>query len=185
LIIVFTFTDALEANKFEYLFKKYKGLLYFKAFEILHDQMAAEDALSETMIRVYRNIKKINDPDSPESASFLTTIVRNVSLTLLKKQKSAPELLAMEADDEPYDEQAYSFDLEATVIDTITEEKLCLALDKLDEESRNIIMLKYAHDLSHREIAELLNLTENNVTVRLHRTRKKLTDMAVKEELFA
>jgi len=185
-ILVFTFADAQEARKFEYLYRKYKSLLYYKAWEILHDQMAAEDALSETMIRVYRNMNKIADPDSPESASFLTTIVRNVSLTMRKRQMSAPEPTAFGADEEtPDDEPADAFDLEATVIGELTEEKLYVILGKLDEESRNIFVLKYAYDLSHREIAEQLNLTENNVTVRLHRTRKKLAGMAVKDGLFA
>jgi RNA polymerase sigma-70 factor (ECF subfamily) len=186
-ILVFSFADAKEAEKFEYLYGKYKKLLYYKAWEILRDPMAAEDALSETMIRVYRNMAKIGDPDSPESAAFLTTIVRNVSLTLRKRQASAPEPVAVGGADEdgPENEPADIYDLEALVIDGLTEERLCIIIGKLDEESRNIFVLKYAYDLSHREIASQLGLTENNVTVRLHRTRKKLAAMAEEDRLFA
>ena len=179
MILVFTFADAAEAEKFEYLYRKYKNLLYYKAWEILRDQMLAEDALSETMIRVYRNMEKIGDPDSPQSAAFLTTIVRNVSLTLLKKQTSAPVSTSLGMDeDEAFEEPEDPFDLEASVLDGITEENLCLIIGRLDEESKNIFVLKYAYDYSHKEIAEQMGLTENNVTVRLHRTKKRLAAWA-------
>ena len=171
MILVFTFADRSEAEKFEYMYRKYKNLLYFKAWEILRDQMAAEDALSETMIRLYRNMEKVGDPDSPQSAAFLTTIARNVSLTMLKKRTAAGAFLE---DEEPDEDLADDFALEDTVLDKISEERLCLIIGRLDEESRNIFVLKYAYDLSHREIAEQMGLTENNVTVRLHRTRKRL-----------
>ena len=181
MILVFTFADESEAEKFEYMYRKYKNLLYYKAWDILHDPMAAEDALSETMIRVYRNMEKIGDPDSPESAAFLVTIARNVSLTLLKKRRSA---LAPIEDDEPDETIADPFDLEASVLDGFSEERLCLIIGKLDEVSRNIFILKHAYELSHQEIASQLGLTENNVTVRLHRTRKRLAAMVTEDEMY-
>jgi RNA polymerase sigma-70 factor (ECF subfamily) len=179
-ILIFAFADAGEAEKFEYLYRKYKNLLYFKAWEILHDQMAAEDALSETMIRVYRNMEKIGDPDSPQSAAFLTTIMRNVSLTLLKKQGRRGTQMA---EDEPDEEIADPFDLEMTVLDGLSEERLCVIIGRLDEESRHIFVMKYAYDLSHKEIAKQMGITENNVTVRLHRTKKKLASLVGKEKV--
>ena len=179
MILIFTFADEREADKFEYLYRKYKNLLYYKAWEILHDHMAAEDALSETMIRVYRNMEKVGDPDSPQSAAFLVTIARNVSLTMLKRRAAAP---APMADEEDYEEPADPFDMEASVLDGISEERLCLVIGRLDEEARNIFVMKYAYDLSHREIATQLGLTENNVTVRLHRTRKRLAAMVAEAE---
>ena len=181
MILIFTFASGSEAEKFEYMYRKYKNLLYYKAWDILHDPMAAEDALSETMIRVYRNMEKIGDPDSPESAAFLTTIAKNVSLTLLKRRKMA---LAPMADEEPDEEIEDPFDLEASVLDGISEDRLCLIIGKLDEVSRNIFVLKHAYDLSHQEIASQLGLTENNVTVRLHRTRKKLAAMVAEDGMY-
>jgi RNA polymerase sigma-70 factor (ECF subfamily) len=185
-ILVFTFADAAEAEKFEYLYRKYKNLLYHKAWGILRDQWAVDDALSETMIRVYRNMEKIGDPDSPQSAAFLTTIVRNVSLTILKKHTAMPAPVPFGMDDEEaYEDPEDPFDMEASVIDGISEENLCLIIGRLDEESRNIFVLKYAYDLSHKEIAEQTGLTENNVTVRLHRTKKRLAALVREEGLDA
>jgi RNA polymerase sigma-70 factor (ECF subfamily) len=51
-------------------------------------------------------------------------------------------------------------------------------VDRLKEEQRAVFLLKYAHDMSHRDIAKTLGITENNVTVRLHRAKAKLLSWA-------
>ncbi|MDR1358616.1 MAG: sigma-70 family RNA polymerase sigma factor [Coriobacteriales bacterium] len=178
MILVFAFADASKANTFEYLYRRYKNLLYYKAWEILRDPMDAEDAVSEAFIRVYRNLDKVDDPNSPRTAAFLGTIVRNVALTMVKKRAAAPVPVPMSVDEDwGGDEPADPFDLEAAIIDKISTEEIYQIVNRLDEESRTIFVLKYAYDLSHREIAAQLGMTENNVTVRLHRTRKKLARM--------
>lgn len=177
MILVFAFADVGEASRFEYLYRKYKNLLYYKAWEILRDPLDAEDAVSETFIRVYRNLDKIDDVDSPRCVAFLGTIARNVALTMAKKRAGMPVLMQTDDNDEPYDEPADPLDLEATVIDRLSSEQLLVFVDKLDEQSKTIFVLKYAYDLAHSEIAAQMGMTENNVTVRLHRTRKKLAEM--------
>jgi len=176
-ILVFVFAHVGEANTFEYLYRKYKNLLYYKAWEILRDPMEAEDAVSEAFIRVYRNLEKIDDPDSPRTAAFLGTIARNVALTMVKKRSAMPLLIPSYEDGAAYDEPADSFDLEAEVLSKLSTEQIFLIVDRLDEESRTIFVLKHAYDLSHREIAQQMGMTENNVTVRLHRTKKRLAEM--------
>jgi len=176
-ILVFVFADSGEADKFEYLYRKYKNLLFYKAWEILRDTMEAEDAVSETFIRVYRNMHKIDHPDSPRCAAFLGTIARNVALTMVKRRQAMPLLVEDNEDNRAYDEPADPLDLEAQVIDKLSAEQLILIVNKLDERARTIFVLKYSHDLSHQEIASQMGMTENNVTVQLHRTRKKLAEM--------
>jgi RNA polymerase sigma-70 factor (ECF subfamily) len=136
--------------------------------------MLAEDAVSEAYLRVYRNLDKVEDPDSPRSAAFLVTIVRNVALTILSKGRR-------ETIEEPDETRADPLDLEASVLSDIASEKLFVIIGKLDEQQRNIFLLKYAYDLSHSEIAEQLHITENNVTVKLHRVRKKLAEIISEE----
>ena len=177
MILVFVFADVGEANKFEYLYRKYKNLMYYKAWEILHDPMEAEDAVSEAFIRVYRNLDKVDDPDSPRCAAFLGTITRNVALTMAKKRAGMPMPAQTVAENGGYGEPTDPLDLEAAVIDKLSSEQMLQIVDKLDEQSRTIFILKFAYDLSHREIAAQMGMTENNVTVKLHRTRKKLAEM--------
>ena len=176
MILVFTFDTVEERDKFDYLYRKYKDLLFYKAWGVLHDHMLAEDAVSEAYIRIYRNLEKVEDVNSPRTVAFLTTIVRNTALTILNRTKS-------ETIEEPDENIADTQNLEDDVLSAISSEKLVLIIGKLDEQSRNIFLLKYAYDLPHKEIAEQLNTTENNITVKLHRVKKKLSKLAAMEVL--
>jgi len=117
---------------------------------------------------------KIEDVDSPRTVAFLATITRNCALTLLQRRRH--ESAGYEP--EVFEELADPEDVEQTVLCALTVEEVYALLGQLDELSRNVFLLKYAYDLPHAEIAAQLGLTENNVTVKLHRTRRKLQELA-------
>jgi len=169
---ILTFASESDKNKFEYIYEKYKRLLWVKANDILKDHALAEDAVSEAFMRVYKHLQKIEDPDSNRSASYLVTIVRNISINLYHREKRTTSI-----DIADYNE-ADEFDLEK-LIESNDEAAYALKLvDRLREEQKAVFLLKYAHDMSHREIAGVLGITENNVTVRLHRAKAKLLEWA-------
>ncbi len=171
---------ALEAgpgrDKLEYIHSRYMNLMLFKAREILRDSMLAEDAVSEAFIRIYKNLDKIDDPSSNKSLAFIITIVKNAALTILKKENR----YVLDGSDEPEDVRDPS-DLEERVLSDLSAETIYRLVERLGEELRGVFMLRYAYDMPHREIAKLLGISENNVTVRLHRARKKLSGLLSKE----
>lgn len=174
LFLFFSFYSSEARDKFEFLYEKYKKLLLHKAFEILRDHQLAEDATNETFIRVYRNLHKINLDEPGRTASFLVTILKNVSFTLYRKEKrTEADLLSEEREDD--------FQLEDHVISAMSAENIYKLLDRLNDDLKSVFLLKYGHDLSHKEIGKMLGISENNVTVRLHRAKKKIHDLLVKE----
>lgn len=173
-IFLLSFENDSDREKFEYMYSKYKNLLLKKAWEILNDYMLAEDAVSEAFLRLYKNLYKIDDPASNQSIAFIVTIVRNVSLTILSREKSKSA--------EPADEeQSDGFDLEESILSDISSEHIYEILNGIDEDLRGIFLFKFAYGMSHREIASALKISENNVTVKLHRAKKKLASILVKE----
>lgn len=174
LVLLFTFATESDRDKFEYIFSKYKKLMLHRAYSILGDYQLAEDAASEAFIRIYKNLHKIDTPDSAEAAAFVVTIVKNTALTLLNRYKSqqAEELDQYRSD---------GFDLEEETLAQISADRVYSLIDSIREEYRSVFLLKYAYDLSHREIGELLGISENNVTVRLHRAKKSLAELLRKE----
>ena len=175
MLLGFTFESDNSRDKFETLYSQYKNLCLKKAYAILGDYMLAEDAVSEAYLRVYKNLHKIEEPISNRSIAFLVTVTKNAALTLLARQKGN---MAGEELDERIED---SFDLEGEVIARLDAQEGFVALDKLTPELRDVFVLKYAHDLSHREIGVALGISENNVTVRLHRARKKLAQVLGKK----
>lgn len=174
MLLILTFSSSSDRDKFEYLYERYKKLLLHKACDILKDYSLAEDAVSEAYIRIYKNLHKIGDPASNQSIAFVVTVTKNVALTMLAKEKANSS--------EEYDEaQPDDFNLEENVLAALSAETIYTVMNRLSEELRSVFVLKYAYDYSHKEIGKLLGISENNVTVRLHRAKKKLAELLVKE----
>jgi len=165
-----------EREKFEYLYARYKNLLLHKAYEILRDPMLAEDAVSESFIRIFKNLHKISDPESGRAAAFVVTVTKNVALSLFRKEKGQS---AEEFDDTLQDQ----FDLESYIDSQVGAEAIIRVVDQLGEDLKSVFLLKYAYDMTHREIGKALHISENNVTVRLHRAKKRIASALAKEGL--
>lgn len=177
MLLILTFSSETQRDAFDYIYNTYKRLMLHKAYGILRDYMLAEDAVSEAFIRIYKNISKIEDPASNSSIAFVMTIVKNVSLTMLEKEKNR----WTNKDDSAYETfdtmVADSYDLENQVLGSISADEIQQVVDSLNEELKSVFLLKFAHDLSHKEIGRLLNISENNVTVRLFRAKKKIAKL--------
>lgn len=84
---LFALASPAEGEAFEYIYTHYKGLMLQKAYGILRDPMLAEDAVSEAFIRIFKNMRKIEDPASNRCLAFVATITRNTALTMLHKER--------------------------------------------------------------------------------------------------
>jgi len=145
-----------------------------KAFSILQNYSLAEDAVSEACIRIFKNLHKIEDPSSNSGIAFIMMIVKNVSLTFLKQERTHPT--------NEFDETLESpCNLEQLVLSKISSENIYNLLNKLDEDSKNIFLYKYAYNMSHREISHIMKLSESNITVKLYRCKNKLKNLLIKE----
>ena len=174
MVLFFTFSNESDRDKFEYLYSKYKNLLLHKAYDILKDYALAEDAVSEAYIRIYKNLRKIGDPTTDSSIAFVVTIAKNVSLTMLSKEKRLKA--------EEYDEtQPDSFDLEESVLASVSSQQIYAMMEQLGEELRSVFILRYAYDYSLKEVGALLSISENNAAVRLHRAKKKLAQIVAQK----
>ncbi|MCL2372382.1 MAG: sigma-70 family RNA polymerase sigma factor [Defluviitaleaceae bacterium] len=167
-----SFASDSERYKFEYIYEKYKRLLRARAYDILKDYPLAEDAVSEAYLRAYKHLHKIGDPDSPQTASFLVTIVKNLAINMYHREKRSTPVDITEYD------KPDEFNLEESVTSKDDTAMAMELVGRLREEYRAVFLLKYAHELSHKEIAATLGITENNVTVRLHRAKTKLLEWA-------
>jgi RNA polymerase sigma-70 factor (ECF subfamily) len=177
LLIFLTFPNDDDKSKFDYLYNKYKKLLLHKANGILNDYSLAEDAVSEAFLRVYKNLHKIDDVDSGKTVSFLVTIVKNTSINILNKNKnqytSNSDIYETDIQD--------GYNMEETVVSDMVTDGMLKVIDKLKDELKDCFLLMYAHNLSYKEIAKIQKISEANVTIRIHRAKKKIIEL-LKEE---
>ena len=81
-----TFTLQMQKNA-EYIFERYKGLIYKIARDILDDSLLAEDCLQEVVLKLALLPGKINTDEYEYPDAFVAIVARNQALDMLKKQK--------------------------------------------------------------------------------------------------
>lgn len=172
LSLYLTMLDTSEdQNKFEVLYHLHKRTMLYVARDILKDNYLAEDAVHEAFIRVINNFTKIGEANSSQTRYFLIVIVRNVSLTMLEKQRKTVFLDDMEPVVGGQD------NIEAQVFDTIECQKIVDALELLPVQYRDVLYLRYVEEYKFPEIAHLLGLNQELVKKRAQRGKKKLLEL--------
>lgn len=158
-----------EKDKFTRIYEKYRQLMFYVANRVLNDEDLAEDALQEAFIRVAKNIHRINEEDEPKTRGFLTIIVKNVAVTMLRKtSREIPDdiFLSEHQDD-------------STAPDVIAEENdtrrhLMAAIARLSTEHREILELVYLHDLKITKAAEICGIMPVTARKRLQRAKAEM-----------
>lgn len=160
-----------ERSKFEVLYGAYKGLMYHVAYLVLENNEDAEDAVHEAFVRVAENMDKIDEPVSPRTKSYLITIVENKAIDI---HRSNTRHTTVE-----YNEETVGLSVE--YLGSFDEAK-CLA--KLTPKYRNVLLWKYCHGYTNKEIAKILGTSELYVKNLVHRARERLSEMCKEEGLL-
>ncbi len=168
-----------EKSVIEELFNNYEKKLKAIAFSILHKNCDAEDAVSETFLRIIKHIDKITEISSDERYYYLVTILKNVSYNIYNKRNKIntvpiEECYILSDDKSPIDELMSNLDYKTLV----------KALDLLKDTDHEIIVLKLLHELSYEDIAESLNISVNAVRQRLYIAKKHFAEILKKERLI-
>lgn len=161
---------AGDTALYEIIMRRYNQRLYRVARGILRDDAEAEDVMQDAYVRAYEHLDQFAGR-APFSA-WLTRIAVHEALGRLRLRKRNSQLDDTEQDGElsmnmvetsPDPEQRAS----RAELGQLLEE----ALLDLPEQYRTVMMLRDIEELSTSETAAALELTEENVKVRLHRGR--------------
>ena len=175
LIIAFQRGDR---DSFNYLVNRYKDKLTNFIYRFTSDIDSAQDLAQDTLLKVY-----INKDSYKEIAKFSTwiyTIASNLAKTELRKIKRRQTYSEsdLSTDDRQFvmhqsDEESFE-DIEDTSVSGNILEK---SLIGLDDEFKNIIILRDIQELSYDEISKILKIPLGTVKSRINRGRFKLKDI--------
>lgn len=169
---------AGETALYEVLMRRYNRLLYRVARSILHDDAEAEDVMQDAYVRAYQHLGSFEG--RAKFATWLTRIAVHESLARARKRSrlQAHDFSEEHIGDAMKPLASTDRTPEQQVYDREVAEVLEKAILSLSEEHRLVFMLRDVEGMSTEETAESLNLTQENVKVRLHRAhaalRKKL-----------
>jgi RNA polymerase sigma-70 factor, ECF subfamily len=142
-----------------------------EAQRILRSSSSAEEAVQEAFLRAWRSRATCRNPEAP--LPWLLQITRNEALRLRRRaplEQPVPQEALGEPD--PW--------LEG-LPDRLEVQRV---LAELSDDDRKLLSMRYGEDLTQPRLAELLEIPEGTVKVRLHRLRKRLRlalDLETKE----
>ncbi len=157
-------SGCLENNRKcqKMLFDRYKDAMYTVAYRILRDEELASDALQEGFISVFGSLKNFKGRST--LGAWIKTIMVRSTLRLLEKQVETTDY-----EDEFADE---------TIVwdENLTGEILDEAIASLSPGYRSVFVLIEVEGYTHKEVAEMLNISEGTSKSQLSRAKKILQE---------
>lgn len=154
-------------KKFELLFKEYSDVVYRLCLYKTNKEDVAHDLTQETFLRLWKSISSEKDIDKPKQ--YIYQITRNLIVDYYKTDKTISLNVLQEEGFEPQSEEC-SVELMSDV--SILKE----VIETLDKEFRDVVYLRFIEGMGVKEIAEILDISENLVSVRINRGKKKLQE---------
>ena len=146
-------------------------------YHITYNSDVAEDICQDAFIRFFD--KDMTFPSLEDAKFWLIRVSKNLALNYVKKKareaasiekiKKAPQSV------NPFRDGASEL--------LLNESKLAVrrAIHRLPEIYRTVLVLREYADLDYKQIAKVLEISETNVKVRMHRARKELEQMLEQE----
>ena len=165
-----------DREAFKEIYKIYSDRIYRFIFFRLTSEEEAQDLLQETFLRLWNYLK--NKENEIKSLNALTyKIARNLIAEFYRKRDSQiSQTIDLEEIEFKLEDQK-NINAEKELDIKIDIKLIKSKLENLkNEEYREVIEMKFLDQLSHKEIAEVLEKTEQNVRVILHRAIRKIRE---------
>lgn len=160
---------------YEVIMRRYNQRLYRIARAILHDDVEAEDVMQNAYVRAYTHLEQFAGRSA--FSTWLSRIAVHEALSRLRSRNRHPQVDVTDYDGEiSMKTSSNTLDPERNASTGQLREFLEEAVLNLPESYRTVIMLRDIEELSTAETAQALDLTEENVKIRLHRGHGMIRD---------
>lgn len=157
-----------DKEAYAVFYERHRTAMYLSAYHLLRDDEDARDAVQELFVTVWQHADRIDSKGNIKG--YLYTVLRNRILTAMSRSKYLDgyinSLLAFE-------QQSVS-----TTEETVLARELAQLLEKkvsqLPPKMREVYELSWNDNLSNREIAERLSISEGTVKQHKHQAMRML-----------
>ena len=161
-----------DGDAFGQLYDRYVDSIYRFIYFRVNDRGLAEDFTSETFLRALRRITTITYQGRDIGAWFVT-IARNI---VLDHVKSARNRLEMTTGD-TIEGREVAPSTETAVLASLTSEHLLAAVQRLGDEQRECVLLRFIQGFSVAETAAVMGKNEGAIKALQHRAVRKLAEL--------
>ena len=152
--------DKSLCSELERFYYDNRSLAMRTAMSVLHTNALAEEAVSESFMKLAKCFQKVHNLGPHDLVSYFVITVRNTSLNMLKK--------------EPEGELEYNDNMDHTELPDADEQLLRECMAMLPEGDRELLFMRYTLCLGSREIGAALGISDEAARKRVQYVRHKL-----------
>lgn len=180
LLFLLSLVDSPEdKKKVEDLYYKYRTLMKYIAMKMLHNEDMAEDAVGDALVSLIENLDRIDEVETDDTKAFVYIVIRNVCLNRYNKSIRHPTRHPTENIDDFIEYQIDDTD----VFEEVYLNDYFQCFSKLPPIYRDVMELKIYYDMSTKDIAAVLHISEDSVRKRTERARKILKELMERGEI--
>ena len=157
-----------DRAKFERIYNAYCTKMKRYAARYVGDDYLAEDIVHEAFIRIAHHIDGVEEENVNKTNAFIVTIVRRICYDEVNRRTYDVVY------DEEYDQNYICGSTVGAVLEEVDYNELVRIIRGFPEIYRDVLMLRYYHGYSDKEIASLLNASPDAIRKRLERARELL-----------
>jgi RNA polymerase sigma-70 factor (ECF subfamily) len=157
--------------------RRYQNLVFATAFQILRDRPLAEDVAQEAFVKAFQSLHDLRMESS--FPPWLRKITRNLALVARKEQRRFGALEEAGTPQSPPADAGQEAERERGEADAFGEEVRRI-ISSLSDTLRFPMLLCHIDDLSTRDAARFLGITEGALRKRLHDGKRKLQERIVR-----
>lgn len=160
----------------EALFNQFYEDLYRIGMRYLSDHHDTEDAIIQAYSRVFKSLHKFNYTGKGSLGKWVRTILINEAIRLLQKRKR----IYFEEDAT----QVQLPELQANGLEQLQASDILRMIEKLPAGYRTVFNLNVVEGYSHKEIGELLGISENTSKTQLKKARHQLMNQLNQDSAY-
>jgi len=132
------------------------------------------------MVKILANLSQFKG--TSDFSFWVHSITYNYCMDFLRKKKKAftTEVLDYNTFDKIAENQ---IEQENNILKELRLEQLSIIFENLDSDEKGMLLMRYQEGLSIREIAEVLDISESAVKMRLKRSRDRLAELLKSEPI--
>lgn len=179
-----SYTEAVQKamkgdqEAYTYLYEKTYTKCFYLARKFLNSEHTAQDIVQDAYVKAFKSLDTLEDPEKFQS--WIGTIVSNLSKNELKRRKVT---LFSETENEDgqdisdtFVDDRVSVQPEVVMDQNETTRLMKEIIDTLTDEQRICVTMFYMEQMSVKEMASVLEVSENTVKSRLNYGRQKIKD---------
>lgn len=166
IIIFFGEMSDDEKDLIDRVFSKMNIKMYNISLNMLRNKFDAEEAVAQTFLKIIDNIEKISALPCPWIEPYCVIILKNG----IRERK---KIIHVE-DVDYFGHIEGDYDIEEEYLETVNKEQLLSCINRLSDDEKFFVQLRFVNEMKFKDISELLEITEETARKRSQRILKKI-----------